>query len=133
MVFLETPKRFLKIIGILPISKEHLPNFSHVRENQAMVNAVHIVFILICLALYISSVLYFLFCKAKTFAEYSETALFLVVTVTRILFYFIMLSKKKEMVALIADLEDTIENRNLKLNFDFRLICEEKKLKFYFV
>lgn len=126
MVFLKTPKRYLTIFGILPISGEHLPDLLNLRKNQSLFNSMHIVFIIVCLALYISSVLYFLFCKAKTFAEYSEAALFLVVTVTRIAFYFMLLSQKKELAALFTDLEDTIEKSEsfnlifLKTSTNFR-------------
>lgn len=68
---------------------------------------------MLSLLLYVSSVLYFLFCKAKTFAEYSETALFCVVTITRVAFYLMFVSQKKELNSLFTDLEDTIEKSNL--------------------
>lgn len=109
MVFLKTPKRYLTIFGILPIAEQNLPNLFNLRKNQSQFNSMHIGFVILCLTLYISSVLYFLFCKAKTFAEYSEAALFCVVTVTRIAFYLMLLSQKKELAKLFDDVEEIIE------------------------
>lgn len=81
----------------------------------------HIGFVILCLALYVLSVLYFLFYKAKTFAEYSEAALFCVVTVTRIAFYFMLLSQKKELAELFADLEKIIE-KSRRIRSFFKLL-----------
>lgn len=117
MVLLKTPKRYLTIFGILPVPEHHLPNLLNLRKNQSLFNSMHIGFIIVCLALYISSVLYFLFYRAKTFAEYSETALFLVVSVTRIAFYFMLLSQKKELASLFMDLGETIETSKRSIRF----------------
>lgn len=130
MVFLKTPKRYLTIFGVLPIAEQHLPNIFNLRNNQSLFNAIHIGFIMLSLTLYISSVLYFLFCKAKTFAEYSEAALFCVVTITRIAFYFMLLSQKKELNQLFSDLEETIEISNLILCFYWKFANENSRFTF---
>lgn len=117
MAFLSTAKQYLRILGILPLLERNLP--LSLRQYRTELNFAHILSGVVCLLLYFSSVLCFLMFEAKTFAEFSEAALFCAVTLARITFYFILVWKKSELSALISDVEEIIQKSEFKLKSQY--------------
>lgn len=76
-----------------------------------LINSVHIIFMIGWLICYLLSLLGFLFLRAKTFGEYSESSLFCTVTIMRFTFYIILVCQKSKLTTVMDDLEKIIEER----------------------
>lgn len=116
MVFLNTAKKYLRVLGILPLLERSLP--LSLREFRTQLNVAHISSGVVCLLLYLLSVVCYLLFEAKTFAEFSEASLFLAITLARNTFYFVLVWKKTELSTLISDVEEIIQ----KSEFELRII-----------
>lgn len=109
MLILRNVKKSLIIVGILPIQEKNLPK--NLRKYQTLINWAHIIFMISWLMCYLLSVLGFLFLRAKTFGEYSESALFCVVTIMRFTLYIILVCQKSKLITVMDDLEKFMEKR----------------------
>lgn len=129
MLILCELKKSLTILGILPIK---------LRQNQSMINWAHIIFIIGLLTCYFSSVLGFLFFRAKTFIQYAECAVFCTVTGMRFAFYIVLVVQKSKLALLMDDLAKIINKREsislfcLKKFALYNFFCADHPLTFEF-
>lgn len=100
---------FLRMISIFPMSKQSLP--TPIRQYQRLINLFHMVFIGISLVLYLSSLAYFLFFKARVLFIIFQAIFFTTVTLMRVTLYFLTINKRDQLAALMDDLEQMVEKR----------------------
>lgn len=102
-----TIRWYFILFGIIPIPESSLPISS--RKYQSTINLLHIGFIIVSLLLYAASLVYFVLFEAKSFAEYSEVALFLAAMLLQWVFYYTAVSRRCHFVGLMNDLLEIFE------------------------
>lgn len=103
---------YLTIIGVKPVPNRTLPPF--LRHFGAVVNIIHILFVILSFCTYNISILWFLIFEAASFTQFSEAALFYMVSYLHLSFYIISILKRDSILRFIDDLEQIIQKRKIE-------------------
>lgn len=114
--FLSNIKWQMKVFGVLPIPKEQLP--SGLRTFHSFIDWFHIVFRIFLMLTYISAAFGFLLFVATTFIEYIVGTFIFAGATLELLAYISLLFKRSELLALMVDLEATIDRSKFSKKFE---------------
>lgn len=100
-------KSHLTIMGIVPMSENHLPTALH--QNKSVINFAYTSFWLISLVTYSLAVLYFVLFEAKTFVEYAESAFYCSVTFLHVVSYVILVQTRSKLFKLFENSDEMVQ------------------------
>lgn len=107
MLLLNTAKKCLKILGIIPVPQEYLP--SKLRKYKDLINHIHLALVFILQLQYLSSVTYFFLVESKTIDKYRESVVLILCNIFILILCLILIWKRWQLITFMEDLELIIE------------------------